>query len=163
MIKDFLPAQSEETLLKMLDNGQVAEAFEAIANPLHEELYRRQTFDFMDELPAIQQLILSFDYIQNQAGQGGFIQLIQNGYISLLVTAIEAFQALNIAPDMVQLLDNVLKIYVLNREALDKETSVEEFSKLYDEFKEFEPIDQQFTETKEEVLKEIGREYLNGL
>lgn len=160
MVKDFLPVKSKDELMKMLENDQVAMAFEALANPLHEELYKRQTFNFLDELPQVQQVVLAFDYIQNQAGQGGFIQLIQNGYISLLVTVIEGLQAVDIAQEMVLLLDDVLKVYVLNREALDKETSVEEFSKLYEEFKEFEALDTRFDALKQETMADIIKEYL---
>ena len=126
-----------------------------MAEPLHEALYQRQDFNLLDELPTAQRLVLAFDYVQTQVVQGGFIQLIQNGYVSLLVTVIEALQELQIAGEMVPVLDDVLKIFVLNREILAKETSVEEFSKLYAEFKEFEPIEQRFLHLRVEAQKKI--------
>jgi hypothetical protein len=45
---------------------------------------------------------------------------------------------------MANLLDDVLKIYVLNRDLIESATSVQEFAKLYDELKEFEEIDTRY-------------------
>ena len=111
--------------------------------PLREELYRRQDFTFMDDLSDGQQLMLSYDYVQMQVLQGGFIQLIQNGYIGLLPTMPQWLSVIG-CDDMAQVIDNVLKVYVLNREALDRKTTVEEFAQLYAEFAEFEGIDENF-------------------
>ena len=129
---------------KLLEEGHTDKAFEALAEPLHEALYQRQDFKLLEELPTIQRLILAFDYVQSQVVQGGFIQLIQNGYISLLVTTVEAMQELGIGAPMVPVLDDVIKVFVLNVDALSKETSVEEFSKLYAEFQEFEPLEKKY-------------------
>jgi len=40
--------------------------------------------------------------------------------------------------EMAKVIDDVLKVYVLNRELLDKKTTVEEFAQLYNELGEFE-------------------------
>ena len=48
------------------------------------------------------------------------------------------------ANDMALVLDDVLKVYVLNRELLNKATSVQEFAQLYDELKEFEVIEERY-------------------
>jgi hypothetical protein len=89
-----------------------------------------------------------------QVGQGGFIQLIQNGYVSLLVTVIESLQKMNISENMIPVLDDVLKVFVLNKEALSKETSVEEFGRLYGEFREFESLEEQFRSLQPALLRE---------
>jgi hypothetical protein len=161
MVKEYLPEQSKTELLQMLDAGQVTEVFDALATPLHEALYKKQTFDFLDELPTVQQVILAFDYIQNQVGQGGFIQLIQNNYISLVLTVIEGLQEMKTGDDMIRVLDDVLKVYVLNQEALDREMSVEEFSKLYEEFKEFEAFDQEFLRIADAAKVLIIKKYFS--
>ena len=143
---------------QLLTAGEIDKAYQILAEPLHEALYQRQDFNLLDELPTTQRLVLAFDYVQSQVVQGGFIQLIQNGYISLLVTVIEALQELQVGADMVPVLDDVLKIFVLNKDALSKETSVEEFSKLYAEFQEFEPLEQRFMEvlnsTQQAIISE---------
>lgn len=152
---DYLSHIDRDAIKKLLADGRYGDALAGVAEPLHEALFRRQSFDLLDELPVTQRLVLVFDYILAQVGQGGFLQLIQNGYVSLLVTAIEAMQELKISPEMVQVFDNVLKVYVLNRDALDKETTVEEFSRMYDEFREFEALDAAFATHTGETIRGI--------
>ena len=50
-----------------------------------------------------------------------------------------------------------MKVFVLNREMLTRATSVEEFARLYEEFKEFEEIDERFARLSEKALKEMLR------
>lgn len=141
MSSNFLPAISRQAL----QHAQLSDAqcYDLLVQPLHEELYRRQSFDFMDGLSEGQQLLLSHDYVQQQVLQGGFIQLIQNGYIGLLPSMPGWLYNMGDA-DMAKVIDDALKVYVLNREILDKPTSVEEFALLYQELKEFEELDARF-------------------
>jgi len=154
MVSKFLPAVSAKLLKQKQASGNLEDYYELLAEPLHEELYRRQTFDFIDELSEGQQLLLSYDYVLMQVSQGGFIQLIQNGYIGLLLP-MPAWLNMVDAPGMAKLIDDVLKVYVLNKNILDKETSVEEFAMLYNELPEFEILDQRFEELNEQTIKKI--------
>jgi hypothetical protein len=154
-LKEYHYSVDEDLLTRLISEEKWAEAFELLSEPLHVALYERQSFDLLDDLSIPERLILSFDYVQGQVTQGGFIQLIQNGYISLLLTVIEALQSLNIEKEMAGILDDALKVYVLNQEILGKETSVEEFGKLYEEFKEFEVLDGRFTALLPNTIKSI--------
>lgn len=130
-------------------------AFEELVRPLHEGLYQAQGFEYLDRLTPLQQLTLSTDYIRMQVGQGGFIQLLQNGYAPLLVTAIESAQKLGMGAVIRKSLDDVLKVFVLNHQALSRETNTAEFAQLYDEFKEFEALEKSFSEELPGLLREI--------
>jgi hypothetical protein len=141
----FLPKIAQDELQELKQQEDYGAIYDLLALPLHEELYKRQDFSFIETLSPGQELMIRYDYVRMQVLQGGFIQLIQNGYISLLPPMPAMLTQLE-AADMAKLLDDVLKVYALNVEYLSKETSVEEFAKLYDEFKEFELLDQQFTE-----------------
>ena len=143
MESNFLPAIDRNAIKQAHENGKYDELYELLVEPLHEELYKRQRFDFIDELSDGQQLLLAYDYLRTQVGQGGFIQFIQNGYVGLLPSMVEQLHAIGGA-EMAQVLDDVLKVYVLNSALLSRPTTVEEFAKLYDEFKEFELIDQRY-------------------
>ena len=158
--QQYLAGIDREEISRLLDAQDYAAAMEKMTLPLHEALYKRQSFDLLDELPAAQRLLLVFDYISSQVGQGGFIQLIQNGYLPLLLTAIETLQELNISPEMIKVLDDVLKVFVLNKEALGRETTVEEFSKLYEEFKEFDVLEEGFNRFSDDVIKAIIKKLL---
>ena len=152
MSSNFLPGISVAAIEQVKASGDDSELYDLFTQPLHEELYRRKTFDFLDELSDGQQLFLAYDYVRMQVGQGGFIQFIENGYIGLLPSIIEQF--LKVGCDgMAGVLDDVLKVYVLNREQLGKPTTVQEFAQLYDEFKEFEIIEERYNQVGDLTLK----------
>jgi hypothetical protein len=150
MGSSFLAVVSKEVLEEKL-SGSDEEVFEFLAEPIHEELYKKQDFTFIDELSEAQQLLMSYDYTRMQVLQGGFIQMIQNGYIGILPNMPDWLNNIN-DKHMAKTIDDVLKVYVLNRELLDKETSVEEFAKLYDELQEFQMLDEQFVHQNEDTI-----------
>lgn len=153
MSSSFLAVVSKDELEQKL-SGSDEEIFEWLAEPIHEELYKRQDFTFIDQLSETQQLLISYDYVRMQVLQGGFIQMIQNGYIGILPTMPDWLNRLG-DKHMAKTIDDVLKVYVLNRELLDKETSVEEFAKLYDELQEFVALDEQFQHQNEDTIHKI--------
>lgn len=150
----YLPTVHTAQLETLYKDENYEALLEALVEPLHEELYKRQTFDFLDDLSQGQQMILSFDYVRTQVLQGGFIQLIQNGYIRLLLPMPAWFSRVGL-DELAQTFDDVLKVYVMNIQDLDKETTVEEFAKLYEEFKEFEELDARFTNNYRPALKKL--------
>src|SRR2546427_793399 len=109
MKSNYLPKVSFKQIKKMKEENNIHGIFDLLSQPLQQELNRRKTFDFLDELSAGQKLVLTYDYMQNQVQQGGFIQLIQNGYVGLLLPIIEGMEQLGITPQMRGILDDVLK------------------------------------------------------
>jgi hypothetical protein len=154
MSSNFLPVADIEAINKAIASGNDEELFDLLVQPLHEELYRRQTFEFLDDLSWPQQLLLTYDYLHMQVGQGGFIQFLHNGYVALLPSMIEQLYKLGCG-DMAQVLDDALKVYVLNRDILEGAQSVEEFAKLYDELKEFEGIDERYVKLNPGVTRQL--------
>lgn len=154
MKSKYLPTIEEAKLNEVVASGNQLDLYDLLAQPLHEEMYKRQSFEFMNELSEGQQLLLSYDYVQTQVLQGGFIQFIQNGYVSLLLSLPGWLEDIG-ANEMSKVIDDVLKVYVLNRERLDSETSVEDFAKLYNEFKEFEILDNEFAQLNDETIHQI--------
>ncbi len=147
----FLPAVQATLWKQLQEENNIHGIYDQIVEPLHEEMYRRQNFELMDELTDEQQLMLTYDYVKMQVMQGGFIQLIQNGYVGLLPDMPDWLYALNIN-DMAGVIDDALNVFVLNRELLTKTTTVEEFALLYAELKEFEAIDDRFMELNEPTI-----------
>jgi hypothetical protein len=143
MKSKYLPEITAAELKTARESDDKEVYFDLLAQPLHQELYNREDFNFLDDLSDGQQLLLSYDYVREQVMQGGFIQLIQNGYIHLLPQMPGWLNEIGDV-EMSLLLDDVLKVYVLNHELLDKKTTVEEFALLYQELKEFEILDERF-------------------
>lgn len=145
MNSKFLPKISLSELIALQEQNEIEAIFEQLVLPLHEELYKQQDFSFIETLSPGQELLIRYDYVRMQVLQGGFIQLIQNGYVNLLLSMPQMLKQVGAEP-MGQLLDDVLKVFSLNYEGLSKETSVEEFAKLYEEYTEFEELDARFAQ-----------------
>ena len=154
MKSQYLPKLSLSDLVKLQENGNTEAVFEQLVLPLHEELYRQQNFQFIESLSPGQDLLIRYDYVRMQVLQGGFLQLIQNGYIDLLLAMPNMLTQIG-APEMAKILDDVLRVYSLNIADLGKETTVEEFAKLYDEFTEFEVLDSDFAAHHSDAEKAI--------
>jgi hypothetical protein len=90
--------------------------------------------------------------VRTQVGQGGFIQFIENGYVGLL-PAMVAQLYMVAAAEMAEVFDDVLKVYVLNKDMFSQPNTVESFARLYDELKEFEMIDKRFAELNEVTIR----------
>ena len=160
MSSNFLPSINKDAIKKAIASGDDEQLYDILVQPLHEELYRRRTFDFLDGLSQGQQLLLAYDYLRMQVGQGGFIQFIHNGYVGMLPSMIEQLYAIG-SNDMALVLDDVLKVYVLNRDLLNKATTVQEFAQLYDELKEFEVIEERYNKIQNQTVKHM-LEYAAG-
>ena len=154
MHSKFLPTISLSELIALQEENQIEAIYEQLVLPLHEELYKQQDFSFIETLSPGQELLIRYDYVRMQVLQGGFIQLIQNGYVNLLLSMPLMLKQVG-AVEMGQLLDDVLKVFSLNYEGLSKETSVEEFAKLYEEYTEFEELDARFAQENGATEKAI--------
>jgi hypothetical protein len=154
MRSQFLPKIDVATLQQLKEANDTGALYETLVLPLHEELYKRQDFSFIETLSPGQELMIRYDYVRMQVLQGGFIQLIQNGYIGLLPAMPDMLKQVS-APDMAALLDDVLKVYTLNVADLSRETSVEEFARLYQEFTEFIELDDRFTRLNAQTEQHI--------
>jgi hypothetical protein len=139
----FLPFIPLDRLKEVQASNDMNEYYDLLCQPLHEELYRRQDFTFFEELSEGQQLLVCYDYVQNHVLQGGFIQLIQNGYVNMLAP-MPGWLATIGDEQMAKLMDDALKAYVINRDILDKETTPEEFANLYEQLPVFGPLDKRF-------------------
>ena len=56
MLSKYLPSVSADTLKQKQAATDYFEYYELLVEPLHEELYSRQSFDFLDDLSDAQQL-----------------------------------------------------------------------------------------------------------
>jgi len=143
MKQHYLPTISEDALQQLLHTDHDEQFLELLVAPLHEELYRRQDFNFLDELSMGQRLVLSYDYLVQQVGQGGFIQFLANGYVGLLPEMPALLEAVGAQP-MAQLIDDVLKAYVVNVHHFQGDLNTQQFAKLYADLKEFDELEERF-------------------
>lgn len=120
------------------------------------------TGDVFDEFSTEQHTLLAYNTVYGEVTNGGFLQLIQNGYGAFIF---EDPFAENIelwgAKETAKIVNQAKLIYDKNKDDLEKETTIEEFSEMYKQYPEFEPLDDQFYDIMDNDV-EIVRKYVEN-
>lgn len=111
----------------------------------------------MGMLDGYQHALLSFWFIHEEVGHGGFVQLIQNGYGGYIFDNPTA-KALKIfgAEKTAKIIYKAKEIYDANRAELERETTDEEFTAMYVDFEVFDELEEQFYAIQKEETKIIA-------
>lgn len=105
----------------------------------------------MSLLNSDQHTLLAYQILRDELMEGGFCQLIQNGYgayifINPFAKAIKLW-GLN---DLSKIIYNARRIYDQHREDLEKERTDEEFMAMYEDYEVFDSLEESFIENEEE-------------
>ena len=108
------------------------------------------TAENMHLLNGTQHTLLAYHFLREEITQGGFVQLIQNGYGGYIFDNPVA-KALKIfgAADMAKIIYKAKEIYDANKEELERETTEEEFTAMYVDFEAFDDLEEKFFEIEE--------------
>ena len=109
------------------------------------------TASTMNKLNGSQHALLAYRFLTEELNQGGFVQLIQNGYGGYIFGNPTA-KALKIfgASEMARIIYKAKEIYDANREALERETTEEEFTAMYVDFEVFDELEERYFVIEEE-------------
>jgi hypothetical protein len=90
--------------------------------------------------------------------EGGFVQLIQNGYGGYIFNNPVA-KALKLmgATGLSKILYKAREIYDAHREELERETTDEEFTAMYVDFEQFDELEERFFDMEEEETMTIAQ------
>ena len=113
--------------------------------------------DNMDKLNGYQHSLLAFHFFCTELREGGFVQLIQNGYGGYIfdnpfAKSLRMFGA----EELSKIVYKAKKIYDANRKELEKETTEEEFMAMYERFEAFDELEEMFFEIEEQEIEKIG-------
>lgn len=111
----------------------------------------------MQLLNGWQHVLLSWYFFSTEMDEGGFVQLIQNGYGGYIFDNPFA-KALRLmgARDLSKLLYKAKKIYDENKTILERDTSEEEFNAMYVDFEQFDELEEEYFDMEEEQLEIIS-------
>jgi hypothetical protein len=99
----------------------------------------------LSSLSNEQCILVLYSDLYGQVTNGGFIQLIQNGYGRNLFDNPFAEDITKWgATQLADLVAQANVIYKAHREYLERQRTIPEFSQLYKEFKEFKPLENRF-------------------
>ena len=109
------------------------------------------TADNMSLLNGSQHTLLAWHFFTTEMRDGGFVQLIQNGYGGYIfgnpfAKAIKQFGAAELA----KLIYKAKEIYDPNKTALERETTDEEFNALYVDFEVFDDLEEIYFDIEEQ-------------
>ena len=112
----------------------------------------------MQLLNGYQHTLLAWHYFTQEMRDGGFVQLIQNGYGAYIfdnpfAKAMRLFGAAELS----KLIYKAKKIYDGHREELERETTEEEFHAMYEQFEAFDDLEERYFEIEEEQTEAIAR------
>ena len=109
------------------------------------------TADNMQLLNGSQHTLLAHRFFQDEMRDGGFVQLIQNGYGGYIfenpfAKAIKQFGAAELA----KLIYKAKEIYDPNKAELERETTEEEFNAMYVDFEVFDDLEELYFDIEEQ-------------
>lgn len=112
----------------------------------------------MPLLNGFQHTLLGYRIFCDEVVEGGFVQLIQNGYgpyifLNPFAKAMRLFGA----KEFSKLIEKAKKLYKAHRAELERERDDEGFMAMYEQYEAFDDLEEQFTEMEEEVTGQVAR------
>ena len=136
----------------------VDDFIDAIAEAIKTGVGGELSSETMPKMSSYQITLLGYIALRDEVMEGGFIQLIYNGYGPFFFsnpfdTAIRRWGLI----DLCRLMRHVKKTYRKHREYLECELSDDEFMALYERFPEFDDYDDEFVANEEKWTEMVGR------
>lgn len=109
------------------------------------------TTENLEELNADQITLLAYDILHNEVMDGGFVQLIHNGYGPFIFKNpfAKALKFWGLKP-LSKLIYEAHSLFVEYGEEIQRDCSDEEFMALFERYPEFDDLDDAFVENEEE-------------
>ena len=117
------------------------------------------TTETMGELNADQMTLLCWDTLHREVMDGGFVQLIHNGYGPFIFKNpfAKALNKMWHMRDLSKRLYEVHTLWVENREALERDCTDEEFMELFEQYPQFDDYDDWFVDNEEQLTEQVAR------
>jgi hypothetical protein len=132
----------------------VATFVEAIRTAIGGEV----TADNSSELNADQVTLLAWDTLHNEVMDGGFVQLIHNGYGPFIFKNpfAKALNKMWNMRELSKLIYDAHSLYIKYGKEIEVDCTDEEFMALFEQFPEFDDLDDDFVEHEEEWMAAIA-------
>lgn len=148
--------------LRNAANKGAADFLGLIIKSIKDAIGGELTVETMSSLNGFQNTLLAYDIFRNEVMEGGFVQLIQNGYGTyIFMNPFAKSMRIFGADRLATLINKANKIYRANREDLEKERSDDEFMAMYEKYEKFDALQDEFIED-EPAYTEIIAEYVDS-
>ena len=151
---------NEEQIIQAAQDGNAA-FLELIAAHIMQAVGGQLTAETMGQLSADQITLLAYQTVRSEVMEGGFIQLIHNGYGPFIfLNPFAKAMRLWGARDFCNLIYEGRKLYEKYGEQLTRDCTDDEFMALYEQYEEFDELDDGFIEM-EETVTDIVAHYVD--
>jgi hypothetical protein len=138
--------------------GEGVDAFVgAFVTAIKEAIGGQLTAETLGELNSDQITLLAWDVLHEEVMDGGFVQLIHNGYGPFIFKNPFA-KALKLwgMRELSKLIYDAHTLYVKYHEKIEQDCTDDEFMALFEQFPEFDDMDDEFVEREEEWTNDIA-------
>ena len=149
---------SDDALRKAAAEGM--DAFVGIfVKAIREAIGGELTAETMGELNSDQITLLAWDTLHEEVMDGGFVQLIHNGYGPFIFKNpfAKALGKLWGMRELSKMIYDGHTLYEKYGSEITKDCTDEEFMALFERFPEFDDLDDRFVENEEEYTEQIAR------
>lgn len=127
------------------------------ADAIYQSIGGELNAETMQELNADQITLLGYLSLRDEVMDGGFVQMIHNGYGGFIYLnpfdkAVRNWGILN----LYKIINKSHSLYKKYREEIEKDCSQEEFDALYEKFSEFDDFDDAFVEGEEGFTSQVA-------
>ena len=139
--------------------GEGMDAFVAcFVAAIKEAIGGELTADTMSQLNADQITLLAWQMLHDEVMDGGFVQLIHNGYGPFIFKNpfSKAVKSWGMRP-LSKLIYDAHTLYVKYGQQLERDCSDDEFMALFEQYPEFDDLDDEFVEEEEAWTEQIAR------
>ncbi len=140
--------------------GEGMDAFVgAFVTAIKEAIGGELTAETLTELNADQVTLLAWDVLHDEVMDGGFVQLIHNGYGPFIFKNpfAKAVKQLWGMRDLSKLVYDAHTLYAKYHEQIERDCTDDEFMALFEQFPEFDDMDDLFVEQEEVWTEQIAR------
>lgn len=153
--RTFVPDMKEVTIQDAVLRKAASEGMDAFVacfvHAIKEEIGGELTAETLGELNSDQITLLAWQTLHDEVMDGGFVQLIHNGYGAFIFRnpTAKALKGWGL-DDLAKLIKKCYKLYMEYHEEIERDCSDDEFMALFERFSKFDDFDDDFVENEEE-------------
>lgn len=136
----------------------IDEFLQVFVKGIYDAIDGQLTAENMAELNADQITLLAWNVLHEEVMDGGFVQLIHNGYGPFIFKNPFA-KAVKLwgLRDLSKLVYNAHTLYLKYREEIEVECDEDEFMAMFERYPEFDDMDDEFVENEEQWTEQIAQ------
>lgn len=149
--------QIKDELLAQAANEGMDAFIQCVVDGIKAYVGEELTEDALKVLTADQITLWGYVILRDELCDGGFIQLIHNGYgpFFFLNPFAKAMRLWGLK-DFSKFIYRARELYEEHREAIERELTDEEFMALYEQFPEFDDLDDEFIAEEEAITTKVA-------